>query len=626
MATWFLAGALYFGQRIRRDLVDPFTRLRTLSGLQAGMGAARENLLNATLQGGPSGRERLEKAAGILSDLGRQSSQLPLQSQEREAVETAVRLQQEMAEHARAYLNRASHPPGEDADLAEVRRLSLEITQRLHAVALNNQRDWKADDAQLRKDTLRLYFVLGGFGLISVFALVVFRRVHRRDIWGPLEELRQMVLQVRGGNLSPEGRIPNTVEFGALVTGFHEMSAEIRKRRQSLEEQVRARTAELEATQRELIEAAKLASIGDLVSGVAHEVNNPLTTILGFAELELVRPELDPRLRVHLQTIKDESVRLKMLVTNLSNFARRAPQRHERFDLRQALGRMVDLRKYQLGAVDITLHFSAPSESIWVWGDQDHLVQVFFNLVLNAEHAVLARPGRGDIWLECGVKGDRAWAAVLDNGVGIPANMLERIFEPFVTTRLAGQGSGLGLSISRNIILQHKGTMTVESSEGQGAAFRISLPLASPPEAAPPSSSGQVKASQDAPLPKGLRALVIDDEPSLTDMMTEFLRSIGWEGTVLNNPAQLETQLDSKPFDVVLCDLKMPGRNGMEVLRWLREHRPKLARRFLLMTGNLADAPEKDAASLEGIPVLRKPFTLVRLREALKMLLATPSE
>ncbi len=587
MATWFLAGALYFGQRIRRDLVDPFTRLRALSGLQAGMGAARENLLNATLQGGPSGRERLEKAAGILSDLGRQSSQLPLQSQEREAVETAVRLQQEMAERARAYLNRANDPAGEDADLAEVRRLSLEITQRLHAVALNNQRDWKADDAQLRKDTWRLYFVLGGFGLISVFALVVFRRVHRRDIWGPLEELRQMVLQVRRGNLSPEGRIPNTVEFGALVTGFHEMSAEIRKRRQSLEEQVRARTAELEATQRELIEAAKLASIGDLVSGVAHEVINPLTTILGFAELELGRPELDARLRAHLQTIKDESVRLKLLVTNLSNFAQRAPQRHERFDLRQALGRMVDLRKYQLGAVDITVHFSAPSEPIWVWGDQDHLVQVFFNLVLNAEHAVLARPGRGDIWLECGVKGDRAWAAVLDNGVGIPANMLERIFEPFVTTRLAGQGSGLGLSISRNIILQHKGTMTVESSEGQGAAFRISLPLASPPEAAPPSSSGQVKASQDASLPKGLRALVIDDEPCLTDMMAEFLR---------------------------------------EVLRWLREHRPKLARRFLLVTGNLADAPEKDAASLEGIPVLRKPFTLDRLREALKTLLATPSE
>ena len=223
MATWFLAGALYFGQRIRRDLVDPFTRLRTLSGLQAGMGAARENLLNATLQGGPSGRERLEKAAGILSDLGRQSSQLPLQSQEREAVETAVRLQQEMAEHARAYLSRANHPAGEDADLAEVRRLSLEITQRLHAVALNNQRDWKADDAQLRKDTWRLYFVLGGFGLISVFALVVFRRVHRRDIWGPLEELRQMVLQVRRGNLSHRVRTKAIDELATLVRAFNEM-------------------------------------------------------------------------------------------------------------------------------------------------------------------------------------------------------------------------------------------------------------------------------------------------------------------------------------------------------------------------------------------------------------------
>src|SRR5260370_33569762 len=137
--------------------------------MRAEMGEAGENLLNATLHGCPSGLERLEKAAGILSDLGRQSSQLPLQSQEREAVETAVRLQQEMAERARSYLNRASHPAAEDADLAEVRRLSLEITQRLHAVALNNQQDWKASDVQLRKDSLPLYLRLGVFELMAAF-------------------------------------------------------------------------------------------------------------------------------------------------------------------------------------------------------------------------------------------------------------------------------------------------------------------------------------------------------------------------------------------------------------------------------------------------------------------------
>jgi signal transduction histidine kinase len=626
LALWFLGGALFFAQRIRRDLVDPFTRLRSMSALQAGMGAARENLLNATLQGGPAGSERFEKAAGILSDLGKGSSRLPLRADERLAVESAVRLQEEMIQHARAYLNRMDRATEENEDLAEVRRLSLEITGLLHGVALNNQAEWRASDAQLQKDTRRLYIVLGGFGLMAVFALAVFRRVHRREIWEPLEVLRQMVLEVQRGNLNPQGRIPNTVEFGTLVTGFHEMAEELRRRRESLEEQVRERTAELESTQRELIEAAKLASIGDLVSGVAHEVNNPLTTILGFAELDLARPELDQRLRRHLQTIKDESIRLKALVTNLSNFARRAPQLHERFDLRQALGRMVDLRKYQLSVMDITLHFSAPPEPIWVLGDKDHLVQVFFNLVLNAEHAVRERPGRGDIWLECGVKGDRAWAAVLDNGAGIPARMLEGIFEPFVTTRPAGQGSGLGLSISRNIIRQHKGTITAESSEGQGSAFRISLPLTGPPETAAPSAPGQVQAPVAAPIPRGLRALVIDDETSITDLMSEFLRSIGWECTVLNNSAKLETQLDSHQFDIVLCDLKMPRRNGIEVLHWLRNHRPKLARRFLLMTGNLADTPEKDTAEVEALPVLRKPFTLDRLREALNKLLATPSE
>src|SRR5260370_32280419 len=111
--------------------------------MRAEMGEAGENLVNATLQGGPSGLERLEKAAGILSELGRQSSQLPLQSQEREAVETAVRLQQEMAQRPRSYLNLASHPVTGDADLAEVRRFHLEITQRVHAVPLNKQKDWK---------------------------------------------------------------------------------------------------------------------------------------------------------------------------------------------------------------------------------------------------------------------------------------------------------------------------------------------------------------------------------------------------------------------------------------------------------------------------------------------------
>lgn len=628
LTIWFLGGALYFAHEIRRDLVDPFTRLRAISALQAGMGGARENLLNATLHGGPAGKEQLEAAAGILSELGRRSSQLPLQEKEREAVEAAVRLQEEMTGHARAYLSRAEHAPGEDADLLEVRRLSMEITRLLQGVASSNQADWRVSDAQLRKDTLQLYIVLGGFTLMAMIALVVFRRVHERDIWTPLENLRQMVLEVRRGNLNPQGQIPNTLEFGTLLDGFREMAAEIRKNRESLEEQVRARTAELESTQRELIEAAKMASIGDLVSGMAHEVNNPLTTILGFAEIDLGRSDLDARVRDHLQTIKDESIRLKSLVTNLSNFARRAPQIHERFDLRRALGRIVDLRKYQLGVMDITLHFSAPPEPIWVLGDEDHIVQVFFNLVLNAEHAVRERTGRGDIWLECGVNGDRAWAAVLDNGVGIPANMLERIFEPFVTTKLSGQGTGLGLSISRNIIRQHNGTITAESNEGQGAIFRISLPVTTAPEAAappPPGKPAQAPSKAET-LTKGLRALVIDDETSITDLLSEFLRSVGWECSVLNDATQLETHLDSKQFDVVLCDLRMPRRNGMEVLQWLRENRPELARHFLLMTGNLADAPEKDATELQGLPLLRKPFTLARLREALNALLATPSE
>jgi two-component system NtrC family sensor kinase len=429
-----------------------------------------------------------------------------------------------------------------------------------------------------------------------------------------------MVGEIRRGNLNLTGPAPGSIEFGPLVKGFVEMAGDLREMRDSLERKVAERTAKLEATQKELVQAAKLSSLGQLVSGVAHELNNPLTSILGFSEVGLMRKDLDPPMRHQLQTIRSEALRLKNLVANLSSFARRTPQRMARLDLRRVLDRIVDLRRYQLTAGNIQLHYDSPLLPVWTQGDADQLTQVFFNLVLNSEQAIKECRNQGDIWLACGAEAEGVWGSVRDNGAGMSSAIQERIFDPFFTTKPVGQGTGLGLSISHGIIEQHHGKIVVESAEGQGTAIRISLPAGGPALKAP-ATAGEKPAAAEARELCGQRALVIDDEPAITQMLEHYLKGHDWDCVVLNDATALESHLADQRFDAVICDLKMPRRNGLEVLRLLRQQRPELARRFVLITGNLAEGAEKEIVELAGVPVVRKPFTIAQLAETLRALL-----
>jgi CheY-like chemotaxis protein len=198
----------------------------------------------------------------------------------------------------------------------------------------------------------------------------------------------------------------------------------------------------------------------------------------------------------------------------------------------------------------------------------------------------------------------------------------ERIFDPFFTTKPIGQGTGLGLSISHGIIQQHRGSISAHSVEGQGANMRIVLPVADPPKSAenePAHSEAAAMENRDAW--PGPLALVIDDEPAISQLVGQFLESRGWRAVILNDSTAVEASLAEQPFALVICDLKMPGMNGLDVLRLLRHKQPKLAQRFLLMTGNLADAEQMQNVELAGIPILRKPFALSRLAESLDALL-----
>ena len=631
LAVWFLASALYVNLKIRREMEEPLQDLHAALALNSEIEATQEELMmalgEAYFHPGESPNAQFQVASRKLTELTERYRNLHLSREERYALQT-IRLEQERL------LDRASQKPRDPEDIEEAlrqiwqaRKINQQIVFLLHDIGRTHLQRLDASTERLREFTRTLYLLLAGFGAFASLALLQFRRVHKREIWGPLEGLRRMVVEIRRGNLNPDGRVPESIEFGTLMQGFLDMAGELREMRDSLEQKVRERTAQLEAAHSELIQAAKLSSLGQLVSGVAHEINNPLTSILGFSELALSQPGVASQLRAPLQTIRNEALRLKNVVANLSSFARRGPQHTALLDLREVLNRLMDLRRYQLFASNIALHYDRPAAPVWVTGERDHLVQVIFNLVLNAEQAIQSCRARGDIWLACGVEAGCAWASVRDNGAGMSPAVRQCIFDPFFTTKSVGEGTGLGLSISHGIIRQHRGAIVVESVEGRGTTMRISLPLADPPKESsvePLTDPAERVVAGEVVTASGLCALVIDDEPVISELVGDFLESRGWRHTSLNDPTAVEANLELQQFDLVICDLKMPGRNGLEVLRLLRQMRPELARRFLLMTGNIADTAEKQSDELAGVPILRKPFTLAALAEAVRALAPVP--
>lgn len=464
-------------------------------------------------------------------------------------------------------------------------------------------------------------FLLLSFGALSIGAMLWFRQAHRKHLWNHLEELRGLVGELRKGNLNISAEVPDSVELGSLIGTFLEMARELKDSHDLLEQKVAERTAKLESTQKELLQAAKLASLGQLVSGVAHEINNPLTAILGFSEIVLSRPHADASIRGPLSTIREEALRLRNLVANLTSFARSAPQRTHLMDLRVVLERLSDLRSYQLQANNVTLRIERLPKPLWVIGDPDQLLQVVLNLAANSEYAIKDCRERGEIQLACGAESGNAWLTVKDDGPGMSEDVREHAFDPFFTTKPSGHGTGLGLSISHGIIQQHNGAITVNSEPGKGTLMRITLPLA--PQAPPEQALKVAGDSATESFPDsayGFRALVIDDEQDILEMVEQALSVLKCQTTLLHGSSKVEAELEKDQFDLVLCDLKMPGHNGVEVYRMVRAKRPELAERFMLMTGNLADA-DKHAAELASVPILAKPFTLVRLRQAVSELL-----
>jgi two-component system NtrC family sensor kinase len=362
--------------------------------------------------------------------------------------------------------------------------------------------------------------------------------------------------------------------------------------------------------QDQLIQSEKLSAIGQLIAGIAHDLNNPLASVVGFADFLTEVPHVPPTLREPLTVIQEEAERASNIVKNLLSFARKQEHQRRPTALSPLLDATFVLLRNQLMAHRVEARIEVEPDLPMPDIDPNQIQQVFVNLINNAAQAIAStgRPGhvlvRARRWLD-GVAID-----VIDDGPGMSEPVAAQVFEPFFTPKPEGEGTGLGLSISQGILREHGGRIMLSTEEGRGSTFTVQLPLASqPPEPAPEAGVG--------PSTRRLRVLVVDDEPHILHYMRATLEAWGHIPVVARNGREGLELTERETFDLVISDLRMPELGGREFYEELARRRPAMADRLVFSTG---DTVRGDTlAFLESIdrPYLHKPFSLAELRTLL---------
>lgn len=364
-----------------------------------------------------------------------------------------------------------------------------------------------------------------------------------------------------------------------------------------------------------LMQTDKMAGLGQLVSGIAHELNNPLTGIMGFAQLLLGRGLTQPQ-AADARLIYEEAGRAARIVKNLLLFARDARPERDRVQLNEIVEKTLALRNYELRVENISLSMDLDASLPPIIANPAQLQQVFLNLVVNAEQAIRQGAGEGSIYVRTWQPSrGRVALEIVDTGPGIPADVMPRIFDPFFTTKPAGLGTGLGLSIAFGILQAHGGVISVDSTPGHGAAFRVELPAAE--RIAPPSISLDLrdeKISRLPSVPRSERLLVVEDEPTVARLISDVLSEEGYPvEIVLDGEEGLRRALLGN-YDLVICDLKMPHFDGRAIHRELAAKGSPMQHRMVFVTGDTLAPRTMEFLESCGVPHLGKPFLVEELK------------
>ena len=376
--------------------------------------------------------------------------------------------------------------------------------------------------------------------------------------------------------------------------------------------------------QEQLLQSEKMSAIGQLIAGVAHDLNNPLASVVGFSDLLGEAADVPPRLAEPLAVIRQEAERASAIVRNLLSFARRQEGERQLQSIRPILESTHQLLRNQLMAarIELTLTFEPGLPEVEVHANQ--IKQVFVNIINNAAQAITSTRGkkgvgggRIDIVTRC--EPDGLSVNVSDNGPGIPQAVAQRVFEPFFSTKSEGEGTGLGLSICLGIVKEHGGNITVDPggpSTGRGATFAVELPTGVH-AAVSPLSHGRTSVQTPPERVEHLRVLVVDDEPHILHYMQATLESWGHEVVLARDGSQALKLALMQPFDLIICDLRMPRLGGREMFQTLARMHPTVADRIIFATGDTVRGDTLHFLEELGRPFLQKPFKLDALRRVL---------
>jgi len=456
--------------------------------------------------------------------------------------------------------------------------------------------------------TLALTGNLGSTAVIVVIVgailLPIALLILRRRMWKPLAALEQGIKRVADGDLSAQVPVARDDELGKVTTHFNQMTRVLRDRAE---------------------EQGRFAAAGELLGGVAHEVNNPLMAIASHAELRLSDGQLPAEQRSEMQNILRQAQRAAKLLRGLLRFVRAGEKRAAAVNMNDVVRSAIDLVSYRFSIDEISIEGRLDPGLPAVVGDANRLEQVLVNLLSNAIDALRAvKPPRrltvDSFVSEGGGGGDRVCVTVTDNGPGVSAEIVQRLFRPFASTK-GRRGTGLGLYISRQLVREAQGELELVAHAERGARFLVWLPGAPGAVPAVPATAPIPTAPPTAPPAQatkaslaGIRVLLVDDEELIRRPMARFLGKRGAEVTEAGDGlAALERIRGGFEPQVILADLRMPRMDGAEFYERLLEEQPRLAERVLFLSGDITHLAGRGLADVPRDRVLVKPVELAEL-------------
>ena len=432
--------------------------------------------------------------------------------------------------------------------------------------------------------------LLTAFGIVFILIAMGSLMFMLRSFSRPVEVLTAAARRIADGDLNGSFTLERADEIGVLSKTLDDMKMK------------------LKSSYDLLLHSEKMALMGQVVAGIAHELNNPLTIVIGNIQLMMTR-ELNEKNVQSLTRIKDGAERASKIVKNLLTFARQEKPERKPTDVNLVLKKTLELRAYELKVSNIEVSTDLSPDLRDTMADPHQLQQVFLNLIVNAEQAMIEAHGKGLLRLSTRSEPGKILIFISDDGPGIPRENLQRIFEPFFTTKPVGKGTGLGLSICQAIIGEHGGRIDVESTVGRGTTFIIELPVQRWLPVQPPAEPAPAR----VPVVRRRTVLVVEDEPQIRQLFEDVIGGAGHIArTAADGRAALDL-IDQQNFDLIISDVKMPELSGQEFYAALKRKGAALERRLIFVTGDLMNAETLRFVESSGCPWLSKPFDIAAI-------------